>query len=90
MLYTAICFISIVIEIIISTLRSTPWAEILLWVAQRRRFPSGIWFEIISLRHQFEQSETRDTMNRVPKPVVSLLRSNYATLGKNPRVLLSN
>lgn len=71
-LNSTVCIISIVIEAVISTLHATPWAEILLWVASRRRFPSGIWFEIISRHHGLEQREL--------KPVISLLHSNYATI----------
>ncbi|XP_008804898.2 uncharacterized protein LOC103718037 isoform X3 [Phoenix dactylifera] len=98
MLSTTITFICIMIEITISVLHATPLAEILLWIAQRRRFPSGIWFEIISgptactyagdglsgdsLSSDLDARKTACFFKGGSKTLVSLLRSNYATIGK--------
>lgn len=84
-LNTTICCICILIEITISILHATPYADILLWVTRRRRFPSGVWFKIISGCHGLDQRKTTDPVNkRVLQTVVSLLHSNYATLGNPP------
>ncbi|KAJ6795940.1 N-acetylglucosaminyl-phosphatidylinositol biosynthetic protein gpi1-like isoform X7 [Iris pallida] len=84
-LYTTISFICFMIEITISILRATPYAEVLLWL----RFPSGVWIEIMpcqptfsSSKHGLDQKITSDITNRDPETLVSLLHSNYATLGQ--------
>ncbi|XP_052201942.1 uncharacterized protein LOC127807838 isoform X2 [Diospyros lotus] len=46
----SINFICIAVEVIISIIHATPYMKILLWLVKPRRFPSGIWFEIISCR----------------------------------------
>ncbi|XP_020272583.1 uncharacterized protein LOC109847759 isoform X4 [Asparagus officinalis] len=77
-----VCFTCIVIEISISILHATPYAELLLWVARKKRFSSGIWFEIMSGHHGLDKRQTSDTWNiRVPNTVISLLHANYATIG---------
>ncbi|KAL6994189.1 hypothetical protein U1Q18_012296 [Sarracenia purpurea var. burkii] len=45
---STISFICLVIDMIISTTHATPYIKILLWLMRPRRFPSGIWFQIIS------------------------------------------
>ncbi|XP_020272581.1 uncharacterized protein LOC109847759 isoform X2 [Asparagus officinalis] len=76
-----VCFTCIVIEISISILHATPYAELLLWVARKKRFSSGIWFEIMSGHHGLDKRQTSDTWNiRVPNTVISLLHANYATI----------
>ncbi|GMP86601.1 hypothetical protein CsSME_00039319 [Camellia sinensis var. sinensis] len=45
---TTISFICIAVEFIISVIHATPYIKIFLWFVRPRRFPSGIWFEIIS------------------------------------------
>ncbi|XP_042483197.1 N-acetylglucosaminyl-phosphatidylinositol biosynthetic protein gpi1 isoform X2 [Macadamia integrifolia] len=45
---TVICSICMLIEIAISILHATPYAKIFLWMVRPRRFPSGVWFKIIS------------------------------------------
>ncbi|KAA8528979.1 hypothetical protein F0562_033533 [Nyssa sinensis] len=54
---TTISFICIIIEIMISFIHATPYTKIFLWLVRPRRFPSGIWFEVISC-----QSNTSDSM----------------------------
>ncbi|XP_020262948.1 uncharacterized protein LOC109838930 isoform X3 [Asparagus officinalis] len=79
-LYAAVCLICIIIEIIISILHATPYTEILLWVVRKRRFPSGIWFEILSGHYGLEQRKASHTTNvTVLNNVVSLVHTNYAT-----------
>ncbi|KAF5184685.1 N-acetylglucosaminyl transferase component family protein / Gpi1 family protein, partial [Thalictrum thalictroides] len=47
-LNTTISFSCILVEAIISILHATPYHEIFLWVVRPGRFPSGIWFDIVS------------------------------------------
>ncbi|KAJ4971589.1 hypothetical protein NE237_004688 [Protea cynaroides] len=47
---TVICFICMFIEITVSILHAVPYAKIFLWAVRARRFPAGIWFEIISVQ----------------------------------------
>uniref|UniRef100_A0A5B6ZU59 Phosphatidylinositol N-acetylglucosaminyltransferase n=2 Tax=Davidia involucrata TaxID=16924 RepID=A0A5B6ZU59_DAVIN len=54
---TTISFICIIIEIMISVIHATPYTKIFLWLVRPRRFPLGMWFEVISC-----QSNTSDSM----------------------------
>lgn len=85
-------------EIAISILHETPYFEILLWIMRRRRFPSGLWFQIpaLSSAHgsisgglQHEGHSTFDLSMLMsfdtsgePGYAVSIVQSNFATLGK--------
>ncbi|XAR68456.1 Phosphatidylinositol N-acetylglucosaminyltransferase [Bertholletia excelsa] len=44
---SSISFVRTTIDIIISIIHATPHIKILLWLVRPRRFPSGIWFEIV-------------------------------------------
>lgn len=92
---TSLVFICFTIEITISILHATPYAEILLWLARRRRFPSGIWLDIIcgansssSPNHVLPEiynmtlKSNERSFNGIQETVVSVLHSKYATLGK--------
>ncbi|XP_020687202.1 uncharacterized protein LOC110103004 isoform X3 [Dendrobium catenatum] len=79
LLSTTLILIRFSIEITISILHATPYAEILLWLARRRRFPSGIWFDIISGANSFSSDERR--FNGIQETALSILHSKYATLG---------
>lgn len=65
-LSTVITLLCIFIEVLISVMYVTPYYEIFLWVMNKRRFPSGFWFNNVSLSDEV---------------VVSSLRSNHAKLG---------
>ncbi|XP_020687201.1 uncharacterized protein LOC110103004 isoform X2 [Dendrobium catenatum] len=80
LLSTTLILIRFSIEITISILHATPYAEILLWLARRRRFPSGIWFDIISGANSFSSDERR--FNGIQETALSILHSKYATLGQ--------
>ncbi|VVB05967.1 unnamed protein product [Arabis nemorensis] len=43
---TTINSICMLIEFAISVIHATPYAEIMIWLVRRKRFPSGVWFEI--------------------------------------------
>ncbi|XP_077214687.1 uncharacterized protein LOC143849514 [Tasmannia lanceolata] len=94
--------ICIIIEVTISILHATPCAEIFLLMVTPRKFPSGIWFQIItgqssniptSAKHgilnegcsPFNSQERRKTghrNNERPGTVVSILCSNFASIGQ--------
>ncbi|KAK7378101.1 hypothetical protein VNO80_03537 [Phaseolus coccineus] len=44
---TTINLICLLIEVTISIIHATPYTKIFLWLVRPRRFPSGIWLEII-------------------------------------------
>lgn len=85
------------IEVIISILHATPYAKIGLWIVRRRRFPSGIWFEIVSgetanvlgfgkmgfFSKQSLQPRKAAAKDGGSRILVSILRSNVSNLGKS-------
>lgn len=44
---TTVSFICIFIELAISVIHATPYTKVFLWVVMPRRFPSGLWVEIV-------------------------------------------
>ncbi|RWR74452.1 N-acetylglucosaminyl transferase component [Cinnamomum micranthum f. kanehirae] len=46
----SISFLCVLVEITISILHATPYAELFLWMVRPKRFPSGVWFDILSDR----------------------------------------
>ncbi|KAJ6380852.1 hypothetical protein OIU77_029699 [Salix suchowensis] len=95
-LSTAIAFTCILIEITISMIHSTPYIKIFLWLMRRRRFPSGIWFEIASCQNDSlefachdkvcsssEKSYRNNNRGRDRSTImVSVLRSNFLSIGQ--------
>ncbi|XP_051148677.1 phosphatidylinositol N-acetylglucosaminyltransferase subunit GPI1-like [Andrographis paniculata] len=92
MLHTSVRFFCILIEATISIIHSTPYAKILLWLGRRKRFPSGIWFEVISCISEtgsrsgrngiLEEKKASAFNNGEPTILVSFLHSNYLNLGE--------
>lgn len=98
MMNTAISLICIMIEITISIIHATPYINILLWLVRRRRFPSGIWFEIVScftdsiysseeVRLNNTSSASENTQQeasicRTSNVLVSVLHSNFLNIGE--------
>ncbi|CAL9044511.1 unnamed protein product [Musa banksii] len=90
-LITAILSLCITFEIIISLVHATPYAEILLWIISRRRFPSGIWFRIKYANYEMSVEACSPTYLDIrnkdffvggSESLVSVLCSNYATIGQ--------
>ncbi|KAF9679583.1 hypothetical protein SADUNF_Sadunf06G0029900 [Salix dunnii] len=95
-LSTAIAFTCILIEITISMIHSTPYIKIFLWLMRRRRFPSGIWFEIASCQNDSlefachdkvcsssEKSYHNNDRGRNRSTImVSFLHSNFLSIGQ--------
>lgn len=46
-LNSTISLICMLIEILISVIHATPCNKIVLWLVRRKRFPCGIWFEVV-------------------------------------------
>ncbi|KAL2557920.1 N-acetylglucosaminyl transferase component family protein/Gpi1 family protein [Forsythia ovata] len=97
-LKTAVSFICMVVEVAISLIHVTPYAKIFLWSVRKKRFPSGIWFEILSreqtaINYSEIGTATRtgsscgklqqtDTGGSKSSVLVSFLHSNYLSLGE--------
>lgn len=91
-LITTIIFLTIIFEISISLLHATPYAEIWVWIMIRRRFPSGIWFEVLDCDNGITDEVNSHTcldgrqcdsfLGGETSSLVSLLCSNYATIGQ--------
>jgi phosphatidylinositol glycan class Q protein len=96
-LSTTIALSCILIEVTISMIHSTPYIKIFLWLMRRRRFPSGIWFEIASCqndslefaRHDKACSSSKksyrnnDRGENRPSIMVSFLHSNFLSIGES-------
>ncbi|XP_031494311.1 uncharacterized protein LOC116260261 [Nymphaea colorata] len=72
---STITFICIFIEVSISILHAIPCPEIFFWIIQPRRFPSGIWFEILP-------GFTNQQMQGRPERIVSVLNVSSTSLGQ--------
>ncbi|XP_010554796.1 PREDICTED: uncharacterized protein LOC104824423 isoform X2 [Tarenaya hassleriana] len=77
-LNTAINSICMLIEITISVIHSTPYTKVIVWLIWRRRFPSGISFEIEDKIF----SSSNDVSEKKSLLLVSTLHSNYLTIGQ--------
>lgn len=94
-LITTIIFLTIIFEISISLLHATPYAEIWVWIMIRRRFPSGIWFEVLDCDNGITDEVNSHTcldgrqcdsfLGGETSSLVSLLCSNYATIGNKSK-----
>uniref|UniRef100_J3LEA2 Uncharacterized protein n=2 Tax=Oryza brachyantha TaxID=4533 RepID=J3LEA2_ORYBR len=91
-LSTAIICLCILLEITVSIIHSTPYAESIMWVARRQRFPTGLFFQPVELSSVsavdgdglFSVKGCRKTERLLlgqSEPSVSELRCNYATFG---------
>jgi phosphatidylinositol glycan class Q protein len=96
-LNSSISLICILIEVIISVIHATPCIKIFLWLVRRRRFPSGIWFEIVSRRSNEIDSPGICCPDKVDSPsenlqqnqsgekssiLVSFIHSNFSSIGE--------
>ncbi|KAL5546455.1 hypothetical protein UlMin_006142 [Ulmus minor] len=91
---TTISLISLLIGIAISVIHATPYIKIFLWLVRPRRFPSGMWFEILScqgdasefsedINSPFENfPRKRDTRKEKSSTMVSFLHSNFLSIGQ--------
>ncbi|TXG55787.1 hypothetical protein EZV62_017100 [Acer yangbiense] len=92
----SIILICILIEVTISVIHATPYIDILLWLVRRRRFPSGIWFEINSCHSKSIHSPNGVCLEKISSKnslqednpsgrsnvLVSILHSNFLSIGE--------
>ncbi|CAK7342708.1 unnamed protein product [Dovyalis caffra] len=95
-LSTAVALTCILIEVMISMIHSTPPIKIFLWLVRRRRFPSGIWFEIVSCQNDSlefvcldkfcctsdKSYHKNDRDKNRSSNMVSILHSNFLSIGQ--------
>lgn len=90
---TTINLICILIGVTVSVIHATPCIKIFLWLVRRRRFPSGIWFDILSCQGDsndssndfsspFENLHKEDIGGEKSSYMVSFLHSNFMTFGE--------
>lgn len=93
-----ISFFCVLIEVIVSIIHATPYTKILLWLVRSRRFPSGIWFDIVYSQNAsvassvdgpsgISSASKKRLVNQNIDAVksgllLSSLRSNFLTLGR--------
>lgn len=93
-----ISFFCVLIEVIVSIIHATPYTKILLWLVRSRRFPSGIWFDIVYSQNAsvaslvdgpsgISSASKKMLVNQNIDAVksgllLSSLRSNFLTLGQ--------
>ncbi|KAG7027656.1 gpi1, partial [Cucurbita argyrosperma subsp. argyrosperma] len=82
-LNSSISFIKLLIEVIISAIHATPYAKIYLWLVKRKRFPSGIWFEIISCHINSTGCPDKNFSENVDLPTKILERSEEVVVGRS-------
>ncbi|KAL5760507.1 hypothetical protein ACOSP7_019015 [Xanthoceras sorbifolium] len=83
MMNLSISLICILIEVTISVIHATPYINILLWLERRRRFPSGIWFEVKSCQSSpSKNSPQEDNPSGRSNILVSILHSNFMSIGQ--------
>ena len=96
---TTISLSCMFIEVIISVIHATPYIKIVLRLIKPRRFPSGIWFEIIACHNNSSDSpwsvcidknsllleealQTEGTNQMISTVLISILHSNYLSIGE--------
>ncbi|XP_015898040.2 uncharacterized protein LOC107431596 isoform X1 [Ziziphus jujuba] len=88
-----ISFICILIEVTISIVHATPYIKILLWLVRPRRFPSGIWFEIMycqggtidsseDVKPPYQNLQGKDMSSENSSLMFSFLHSNFLSIGQ--------
>lgn len=98
MMNSSISLICILIEVTISVIHATPYINIVLWLVRRRRFPAGIWFEIVSyhsasitspeivsldkISSPSKKSQHQENISGVSNVLISILHSNFLTIGE--------
>ncbi|TVU18585.1 hypothetical protein EJB05_34692, partial [Eragrostis curvula] len=94
-LTTTIICLCVILEIVVSVIHSTPYAELVLWVMRRQRFPAGLVLLRMpsSCEHIYDgddlpahpvrcckERKTEHLIPGLPESLISELHSNYATL----------
>ncbi|KDO54012.1 hypothetical protein CISIN_1g043994mg [Citrus sinensis] len=98
MMNSSISLVCMLIEVVISIMHATPYINIELWLVRRRRFPAGIWFEIVSCHGSSDNPPEIVSLDTISSPsknslhlenisgrshvLVSILHSNFLTVGQ--------
>ncbi|KAF3656655.1 putative protein phosphatase 2C 55-like [Capsicum annuum] len=88
---TTISFVCIAIQFGIAIIHATPYIKIFFWFTRRKRFPSGLWFEIILCQRNAINSAEVESVDKTASGsensrhcksavLVSFLHSNYLSL----------
>ncbi|XP_010427583.1 PREDICTED: uncharacterized protein LOC104712386 isoform X1 [Camelina sativa] len=88
---TTINSICMLIEFSISVIHATPYAEIMIWLVRRERFPSGVWFELEHCgEHILESSSNNASEDRSSTDSKNLLREHNIPEKKSSSLMVSN
>ena len=95
---SSISLVCMLIEVVISIMHATPYINIELWLVRRRRFPAGIWFEIVSCHGSSDNPPEIVSLDAISSPsknslhlenisgrshvLVAILHSNFLTVGE--------
>lgn len=97
MMNSSIILICMLIEVTVSVIHATPYINIVLWLMRRRRFPSGIWFEIVTCHSNSilfpevncldkislpKNSQQKESISGKSNVLVSVLHSNFWSIGE--------
>ncbi|XP_060183870.1 uncharacterized protein LOC132613705 isoform X2 [Lycium barbarum] len=91
---TTISFVCIAIQFGISIIHATPYIKIFFWFMRRKRFPSGLWFEIVLCQRNATSSSEVESAGKTASGsensrhtncckstvLVSFLHSNFLSL----------
>ncbi|KFK34938.1 hypothetical protein AALP_AA5G213500 [Arabis alpina] len=87
---TTINSICMLLEFAISVIHATPYAEIMIWLVRRKRFPSGVWFEIVHNGANILNSSNDGFENRSSTTVSETLLEEHDIPEKKPSLMVSN
>ncbi|KAL9429585.1 hypothetical protein AB3S75_031403 [Citrus x aurantiifolia] len=106
MMNSSISLVCMLIEVVISIMHATPYINIELWLVRRRRFPAGIWFEIVSCHGSSDNPPEIVSLDTIGSPsknslhlenisgrshdLVSILHSNFLTVGFQDHISLKS
>ncbi|XP_031258156.1 phosphatidylinositol N-acetylglucosaminyltransferase subunit GPI1 isoform X1 [Pistacia vera] len=95
MMNSSISLICMLIEVTVSVIHATPYINIVLWLMRRRRFPSGIWFEIVTCHSNSILFPEVSCLDKISLPknsqlkesisgnvLISVLHSNFWSIGQ--------
>ena len=86
MLYTSLSIVRLALQFFIAILHCFPYAQVATWLVQPRRFPSGIWFEVLPVQEQVckvqqHSLQKQDSLPTSGGKLVSLLGIKTASIG---------
>ncbi len=58
LIYSVLSIIRLCLQYLILILQSFPYSQVVLWLFQPQRFPSGIWFQVVCMDHDVEMGSS--------------------------------